>query len=61
MGAYYLGAGIIQGAGEPLWLKDLMILKRELSLKRAGDVQELDVEAMALRSILNSNKTSEET
>ncbi len=33
---------------EPKWL-DGMILKRELSVKRAADIQDLDVEAMALR------------
>lgn len=52
IGAYYLAAGIMRPGkdSEPKWL-DGMILKRELSVKRASDVDELDVEAIALRVI----------
>jgi hypothetical protein len=60
MGAYYIAAGIIPEDGEFICLQDLTILKRELSVKRAEEIQELDVEAMALRSTLDREKTPEE-
>lgn len=61
MGAYYLAAGIIQGGGEnePKWL-DGMILKRELSVKRAADLTPTDIEMMALNSVQRAATISED-
>lgn len=56
MGAYYLAAGVLQGGveNEPKWLEG-MILKGHLSVKRAADIQPMDVEMTALRSVLGDN------
>jgi hypothetical protein len=48
LGAYWLVPAIWKGKGEPDFLFDLAILKRELSVKVASEVGENDIEAMAL-------------
>jgi len=48
-GAYLLVPAIWRGRGEPEFLLDLGILKRELSVKAASEVGEHDIEVIALR------------
>ena len=47
--AYWLVPAIWKGQGEPEFLLDIPILKRELSVKNAADIGIHDIEAMALR------------
>lgn len=47
-GAYSLVLAIWKGKGDPDFLWDLAILKRELSVKAASEVGEHDIESMAL-------------
>jgi hypothetical protein len=49
-GAYYLMPAIVTD-GEPEWLPELSILKRELTIKNACDVGEHDIESITLRVI----------
>lgn len=49
-GAYYLMPAIV-GEGEPEWLPQFSILKRELCVKNAPEIGEHDIEAIALRII----------
>ena len=55
-GAYSLVPAIWAGQGNPEFLLDLAILKRELSVKAASDVGEQDIEALALGSRRRSEK-----
>ena len=47
-GAYSLAPAIWKGKGEPEFLLDLALLKKELSVKAASKVGEHDIEAIAL-------------
>lgn len=47
-GAYSLAPAIWKGKGEPQFLLDLAILKRELSVKAASEVRDHDIESIAL-------------
>lgn len=49
--AYLLLPAIFNGVGEPAFLPELAILKQELSVKNASEVNENDIEAMALGSV----------
>lgn len=42
--------------GEPDLLTDLVVMKRDVSVKRAADVAETDIEAMALRQVLRRSR-----
>jgi hypothetical protein len=55
LGCYWLMPAIVQPdmSGEPNLLTDLVILKRDVSVKLASEVGELDIEAMALKQVRN--------
>lgn len=53
-GAYYLMPAILKPSGQPEFLFDVSILKRELTVKSASDVKQHDIEAMALNVRLQS-------
>ncbi|WP_298307634.1 hypothetical protein [uncultured Erythrobacter sp.] len=55
MGCYWIMPAIVQSdiQGKPNLLSDLAILKRDVSYKSASEVSEFDVEAIALRQVLN--------
>jgi len=55
-GAYSLVPAIWKGKGDPEFLLDLAILKRELSVKAASEVGDHDIEAMALGPRRRSEK-----
>jgi len=48
--AYLLVPAILRGGGSPQFLLELAILKRKLSVKKASEVKEHEIEIMALRS-----------
>jgi hypothetical protein len=50
--AYYLIPGIVDGLGAADFLTDLAILKREIVVRNADDIEEHDLDHMALRSHL---------
>ncbi|MEP4546980.1 MAG: hypothetical protein ABJ000_12435 [Saccharospirillum sp.] len=55
LGAFYVLPAFLNGAGPPELAFDLAILKRDLTVKRAQNVGEHDIEAMALRGHLKNS------
>lgn len=47
--AYLLVPAVLGGGGSPEFLLKLSILKRKLSVKKASEVKEHDLEMMAIR------------
>jgi hypothetical protein len=60
-GCYYLVPGVMRDNGEPDFFNDLAILKRDLSIKKASEVEPMDSEAIALRAIERQNAEELET
>jgi hypothetical protein len=50
-GAYLLVPAIWEGEGQPEFLFDVALLKRDLTVKAASEVGEHDIEAIALGSV----------